>query len=149
VKHINKTALVPYNCSQMFDLVNNVKDYPIFLPWCKSVTLISQTDSEIVATVQMGGAGLEQSFTTKNIITLNKTIQMSLVNGPFDHLSGDWKFYQLGNEGCKISLNLEFEIKNRFLNMSLGPVFTKICTSLIDGFINRANEIYGTGKSQN
>lgn len=143
MKHINKTALVPYNCSEMFDLVNNVNDYPKFLPWCKSVTLHSQTESEIVATIHMGGAGLEKSFTTKNIITPNKTIQMSLVNGPFDHLSGDWKFYQLGNEGCKISLNLEFEIKNRLLSMSLGPVFTKICTGLIDGFINRANEVYG------
>lgn len=127
----------------MFDLVNNVKDYPNFLPWCKSVTLVSQTDSEIVASVQMGGAGLEKSFTTKNIITPNKIIQMSLVNGPFDHLLGYWKFDQLGNEGCKITLDLEFEIKNRLLNMSLGPVFTKICTSLVDGFIKRANEIYG------
>lgn len=143
MKHIHKTALVPYNCSEMFDLVNNVKDYPNFLPWCKSVTLVSQTDSEIVASVQMGGAGLEKSFTTKNIITPNKIIQMSLVNGPFDHLLGDWKFDQLGNEGCKITLDLEFEIKNRLLNMSLGPVFTKICTSLVDGFIKRANEIYG------
>ena len=143
MKHIHKTALVPYNCSEMFDLVNNVNDYPKFLPWCKSVTLVSQTESEIVATVHMGGAGLEKSFTTKNIITPNKIIQMSLVNGPFDHLSGDWKFYQLGNEGCKISLNLEFEIKNRLLSMSLGPVFTKICTGLVDGFIKRANEVYG------
>ncbi len=143
MKHINKTALVSYNCSEMFDLVNNVKDYPNFLPWCKSVTLVSQTDSEIVASVQMGGAGLEKSFTTKNIITPNKIIQMSLVNGPFDHLLGYWKFDQLGNEGCKITLDLEFEIKNRLLNMSLGPVFTKICTSLVDGFIKRANEIYG------
>jgi ribosome-associated toxin RatA of RatAB toxin-antitoxin module len=146
VKHINKTALVPYNCSEMFDLVNNVNDYPIFLPWCKSVTLVSQTESEIVATIHMGGAGLEKSFTTKNIITPNKTIQMSLVNGPFDHLSGAWNFSQLGDEGCKISLNLEFEIKNRLLNMSLGPVFTKICSRLLDGFINRANKVYGSGK---
>ena len=143
MKHINKTALVPYNCSEMFDLVNNINDYPIFLPWCKSVTLVSQTESEIVATIHMGGAGLEQSFTTKNIITPNKTIQMCLVKGPFNHLLGEWNFSQLGNDGCKISLNLEFEIKNRLLNMSLGPVFTKICSSLLDGFITRANEIHG------
>ncbi len=143
MKHINKTALVPYNCAEMFDLVNNVNDYPKFLPWCKSVTLVSETDSEIVASIQMGGAGLEQSFTTKNIIIPNKTIQMSLVNGPFDHLSGAWNFDQLGDEGCKISLNLEFEIKNRLLNMSLGPVFSKICSGLLDGFINRANELHG------
>lgn len=144
MKNINKTALVPYHCSEMFNLVNNVNDYPKFLPWCKSVTLQSQTESEIVATVQMGGAGLDQTFTTKNIITVNEAIKMCLVNGPFNHLLGYWKFDQLGNEGCKISLNLEFEIKNRLLNMSLGPVFTKICNSLVDAFINRANEIYGS-----
>ena len=121
---IYKTALVPYSASLMFALVNNITDYPKFLPWCKSVTLHSQDESNVVATIEMGSAGLEKSFTTTNVIKANESIEMRLLEGPFSHLQGHWTFQQLGEEGSKISLNLAFEISNRLLRLSLGAAFS-------------------------
>ncbi len=140
---IHKTALVPYKVEEMFTIVNGIREYPKFLPWCKSVTIHSETESNIVATIQMGGAGLEKAFTTTNVIQPNKRIEMRLLKGPFSHLSGDWEFQSLGNDGSKISLDLEFNISNPLLRLSLGPVFSKIANSLVDAFIKRANELYG------
>ena len=136
-------ALVPYSVDNMFALVSNIGDYPKFLPWCQSIILHSQTESEVVATIKMGGAGLKQAFTTTNIIKPHHWIKMRLLKGPFSHLQGDWQFRPLGKEGCKISLNLEFDISNRLLKMSLGPVFTKIANTLVDAFVKRANKLYG------
>ena len=143
--HIQKMALVPYTVNEMFTLVNEISHYPKFLPWCKSATKHPQNEdeSEVIATIIMGGAGLEKSFTTTNVITPNEKIEMRLLKGPFNHLQGHWNFIPLGTDGCKVSLNLEFQISNPLLRISLEPVFTKIANSLVDAFVKRANELYG------
>ncbi|MEK8017132.1 MAG: type II toxin-antitoxin system RatA family toxin [Candidatus Parabeggiatoa sp.] len=141
---IHKTALVPYSNNDMFALVSDITHYPQFLPWCKSVTLSSQNESQVIATITMSRAGLEKSFTTTNIVKPNESIEMRLLKGPFNHLQGHWDFQALGEEGCKISLKMAFEIKNPVLRLSLEPVFTKIINTLVDAFVKRANELYGT-----
>ncbi len=143
MKHIHKTALVFYKTQEMFELVSNVTEYPKFLPWCKGVTILSQTPHTVVATLMMGVGGLEKSFTTKNVIKPNEWIEMRLVEGPFSHLYGHWHFLTLGDTGCKISLTLEFAVSNPFLRATLEPIFTKIANTLVDAFIKRANELYG------
>jgi ribosome-associated toxin RatA of RatAB toxin-antitoxin module len=134
---------VPYTADDMFALVNDIASYPKFLPWCKSARIISQNQSEIIATITMGGAGLEKTFTTTNQIKPVESIEMHLLEGPFSHLYGLWTFQMLGEVGCKISLNMEFEISNKLLRFSLEPVFTRIANTLVDAFVKRANELYG------
>ncbi len=141
--HIHKTALVPYTTHDMFVLVNNISDYPKFLPWCQRATVDSQNGSNVIATIKMGSAGLQKTFTTTNVIKPNERIEMRLLNGPFSHLEGHWNFHPLGKEGCKISLDLEFEISNKLLRMSLGPAFSKIANTLVDAFVKRANDLHG------
>jgi len=143
VIHIHKTAIVPYTVRDMFVLVNNITDYPKFLPWCKSVTVHSRTESKVVATISMGGAGLEKSFTTTNVIKTDERIEMGLLEGPFHHLLGLWNFHPLGKEGSKISLELEFEVSNPLLRISLEPAFTKIANTLVDAFVKRADKLHG------
>ncbi len=140
---INKAALVPYTAHQMFILVNGVADYPKFLPWCKGVIIHSQTDISTIATIKMGGAGLEKSFTTDNVIISDERIEIRLQKGPFNHLQGHWLFQQLGEDGCKVSMQMEFNISNPLLRLSLEPMFIKITNRLVDTFVERANQLYG------
>lgn len=139
---VYKTALLPYSAQEIFTLVNDISAYPKFLPWCKTVTIHSHTESEIVATIKMGGAGMEKTFTTSNVIKPYEWIEMRLLEGPFNHLKGYWNFHPLGENGCKVSLNMEFEITNPLLRLSLGPVFNKIVNNLVDAFVERANSLH-------
>jgi len=91
----------------------------------------------------MGSAGLEKSFKTSNTIKPDEWIEIRLLEGPFSHLQGRWDFQSLGEEGCKVSLNMEFEISNPLLRLSFGPLFTKITNTLLDAFVKRANELHG------
>jgi ribosome-associated toxin RatA of RatAB toxin-antitoxin module len=68
---------------------------------------------------------------------------MQLVDGPFRQLEGSWRFDPLGEDGCKISLNLEYDFSSRMVSMVVGPVFNKIANSLVDAFHKRAVEVYG------
>ena len=76
----------------MFELVNNINDYSQFLNWCDSSSILNQSDNQITASVQINKGGIKQTFSTLNTLTPYKSIAMELVDGPFDVLSGEWRF---------------------------------------------------------
>ncbi len=140
---ISKSALVPYTPAQMFALVDDIEAYPEFLPWCRGARVLSRTDDEVKATIELSRGGVEKAFTTCNRNQKDKMIEMRLVEGPFKHLEGFWRFDALGDEGCKVSFDLEFDFASRMLGMVVGPVFSQIANSLVDSFHKRAVEVYG------
>jgi ribosome-associated toxin RatA of RatAB toxin-antitoxin module len=73
-----------------------------------------------------------------------ETITMRLVEGPFKHLQGVWSFSALGDEGCKVTLDMEFEFSSKLMGMTFGPVFSHMANSLVDAFVQRAHQCYGT-----
>jgi len=139
---INRSALVPFSANDMFKLVDDIENYPAFLPWCKSSTVISREANEVTASVEIAKAGINKTFTTCNINTEPEQIEMKLVDGPFKHLHGFWRFTALDENACKVSLDIEFDFSNQLLSMTLGPVFSQICNSLVNAFVSRANQVY-------
>jgi len=140
---INRSALVPFSAKKMFMLVDDIESYPQFLPWCKSTKVIRRSDdnSELVGSIEIAKAGVNKTFTTRNTNTENQ-IEMNLVDGPFKHLHGYWRFAPLDDHACKVSLDIEFSFSSKLLSMTLGPVFSQICNSLLNAYIRRANEVY-------
>lgn len=140
---IKKSALVSYSAAQMFDLVDDVVAYPEFLPWCSNSTVLSRSDDEVRASLELSKGMLKKSFTTCNRIQKNKMIEIRLEEGPFHHLEGFWRFEALGDEACKVSYDMEFEFSGKLLSLTMGPVFSQIAESLVDSFCQRAKDIYG------
>ena len=140
--HISKSAIVPYSCEQMYQLVNQVDDYPKFLNWCPSACILNQTDGEITASVSIKKSAFNKTFTTINTLTINQRIDMQLKDGPFDHLSGAWIFTTLNDNACKVELELEFSFSSKIVDMAISPIFTSIANSQLDAFVTRAKVIY-------
>jgi len=139
---INRSALMPFSNHQMYDIVNDVKKYPDFLPWCASSKVLSQSDTEMEASILMKKGKLNHSFSTLNTLTVDEIIHMQLIDGPFKSLSGDWIFTPLSEQASKIELHLNFEFSNRIVGLLIGPIFTQIADSLVDAFCQRAHQIY-------
>ena len=140
---INKSALVPYKADVMFALVDDIEAYPQFLPWCDATTILERTEDEVRASIGISHSGFKKSFTTCNRNQAGKMIEMRLLEGPFRRLEGFWRFDELGDAGCKISLDLEFEFSNKLVGLAFGPVFSQIANSLVDAFCKRAKDLYG------
>lgn len=140
---IKRTAVMPYSASQMFDLVNAIDDYPKFIPWCHSAQIISRDDDEIRATLDFSRGGMHKSFTTSNRLQKDKMIQIRLLNGPFKHLEGFWRFDPISENSCQVTFDLEFEFSNKLLGFAFGPLFTQVTNMLVDSFRKRADEVYG------
>jgi ribosome-associated toxin RatA of RatAB toxin-antitoxin module len=140
--HISKSAIVPYSCEQMYQLVNRVNDYPEFLNWCSSASILNQTDDEITASVSIKKSAFNQTFTTVNTLTINQRVDMQLKDGPFSHLSGAWIFTALSDNACKVELELEFSFSSKIVDIAISPIFTSIANSQLDAFISRAKAVY-------
>ena len=140
---ISKTALIPFSAEKMYDLVADVDNYQYFLPWCSGSKILEQTENEITGQVDIQHLGMNKTFTTLNKMQQNELIEMILVDGPFKQLNGFWRFNALDENGCKISLDLEFEFSNKIMSMAFGPVFSQIANSMVDAFCQRAMDLYG------
>lgn len=139
---INKSALVRYTPQQMFQLVDDINRYAEFLPWCGQSQETTRTTDQVEASLTISYSGLNKAFTTRNKLMPHQQIEMQLVEGPFKFLHGLWQFEALGDDGCKVSLNLEFEFSSKLVGMTVGPVFNKIANTLVDAFIQRADAVY-------
>ena len=76
------------------------------------------------------------------MLTENEALGIELVDGPFRHMSGGWTFQALGDKGCKVSLELEFEFESRATDMVLGRFFERTCNALVNSFTERAASMF-------
>jgi ribosome-associated toxin RatA of RatAB toxin-antitoxin module len=144
VIQIRRHALVRYSPREMFDLVNDVEAYPTRFAWCANAEVLErESDSVLVARLDLRFAGLTQSFTTRNTTDAPERLHMHLVDGPLKSLEGEFTFTALGEDGCKIALALDFE----YAGFLAGPVlrlgFQGLASRLVDDFCSVAAKVYG------
>ncbi|WP_153785434.1 type II toxin-antitoxin system RatA family toxin [Pseudomonas sp. EMN2] len=138
---IQRSALLPYPARALYDLVNDVANYPAFLPWCSAATVLESTETGMVAKLDISKAGMSQQFRTRNKLVPGQSIEMNLEEGPFSQLHGLWVFKALGNKACKISLDLSFEYAGPLVRTTLGPLFNQATNTMVDAFCERAKQV--------
>jgi ribosome-associated toxin RatA of RatAB toxin-antitoxin module len=143
MRKVSRSALVPYSAAEMFALVDNPEAYPEFLPWCHAAEEHLRDAGGVEATIEFHKRGIRRLIRTRNINRANESIEIRLVDGPFRCLRGSWQFRQLGDAGCKVSLEMQFEFSNRLVNAVFGRAFEDTCNSLVEAFTARAAEVYG------
>ncbi len=143
---VEKSVLLPFSAEQMFVLVDNVAEYPQFLPWCGGTSVTVLDENKIQATVHINYHHVKQSFTTENVRVVPQRIDIKLINGPFKLLVGHWHFIALTPSACKIEFRLNYEFSNKLLEKIVGPVFHYIASTFVEAFIKRAELVYVNNK---
>jgi ribosome-associated toxin RatA of RatAB toxin-antitoxin module len=142
---VERSAIVSFAPSQMFAVVNDVARYPEFLPWCVGARVEPKSATELLASVKIARGVLRTEFTTCNTLQQDARILMRLVDGPFRHLEGQWRFEAIGERGSQVHFRVEFEFKNRLTAAALNHAFETLCGTIVDAFARRAQMLYGTG----
>jgi len=142
MKQICRSALVDFSAQQMFDLVDDIENYHLFVPYCQSSTIIERRSEQVTAQLLVAKSGIAKSFTTKNQLQAPHSILMELVDGPFSHLSGGWTFTELSEQACKIELDIKFEFNNKLATLAFSGIFNKLIESMVAAFTERAQKIY-------
>jgi len=138
---VKKSKVVPYSPLQMYALVDDISQYASFLPYCTDAVVHHRDNDEVQATLSISAAGFTKSFTTRNRLQPNKMIEIRLVEGPFSHLEGFWRFDAV-DEGCLVSFDMEFEVAGKLMSMMLGPIFEQVSEKMVDAFCDRARTVY-------
>jgi ribosome-associated toxin RatA of RatAB toxin-antitoxin module len=109
--------------------------------------VLATDESGMNAEIGISFGGIRQTFRTRNEHVPDREVRIKLVEGPFSHLEGDWKFVPLGEEegqrACKVELDMQYGFESVALATLVGPVFDKIAGSLVDAFVKRAEDVYG------
>ena len=135
---VSKSVIVPHPAERMFELVDAVESYPDFLPWCSGSKVLERTDKVTRARLDIDYHGLKSHFTTVNRKHGRRGMDLDLVEGPFERLTGKWTFTPLGEEGSRVELKVDYELASKSMDRLLAPVFGHIMETLVDRFVARA-----------
>jgi ribosome-associated toxin RatA of RatAB toxin-antitoxin module len=138
MREVKRSALIAESPARMYNLINDIDQYPAFLPWCTAARVVERRAGEIVATLNIKRGPLKTEFTTRNLLEPDRRVLMQLVNGPFRVFEGVWTITPLGDLGCRVELEMRFEFANRVTGALFESLFEDSAGSLVDAFVQRA-----------
>ncbi|RMH33416.1 MAG: type II toxin-antitoxin system RatA family toxin [Gammaproteobacteria bacterium] len=138
---VHRQALLPYPPEALFDVVHRVEDYPVFVPHIRDVVVTPVAENELIARVQLDSAALGGFFATRNRWERPHWLKMQLEEGPLSYLQGQWRFEAVGDSGCRVTLDLDFDFANRLIGLAFSRVFGHLVGQLFDAFVQRSREV--------
>lgn len=140
---ISQSAILPYSAQVMFDLVNDIESYPLFMHGCLGAQILSANANEVVARLELGKAGFRYTFTTRNRLRPPESIEMTLIEGPFKKFAAQWRFVALTEAASKTCLDMEFEFRAGIVDMALRNLFEATSKDLVNAISKRAAYLHG------
>ena len=130
---------------KLIDFVLDIEKYPEFIPFCLASKVYERKkegDKILIIADLTIGKGLF-SDTYKSDVRFNKkndTINVTNIDGPLKHLQNSWKFVETDNT-TEVYFEVDFEIKNKFLNLLMEKSFEFGLNKIADAFQQRAETI--------
>ena len=141
---IKKT--IPCSKENLIKMVLDIEKYPEFVPWCLGSKIHTIKDKgdivEIVADLTIGKSFFKETY--KSFVTYNKNDDSIVVvneEGPLKYLKNKWFFKQIG-ESSEIDFQIDFELKNKILNLLMVKSFDIGLKKIADAFEKRAIELF-------
>jgi len=131
---------------QLIDLVLDIEKYPTFVPFCLDAKVYEKKNKGdlllIVADLTIGKGLFKDTY--KSDVKFNKkddSIYVTNLDGPLKHLHNKWQFKE-ENKITKVSFEVDFELKNEFLNIIMTKSFQYGLDKIADAFQNKAEELF-------
>ena len=136
------------NCSKkdLIDLVLNIEEYPKFIPYCLNAHIYKDETlgnfQFIEADLTIGKGPFKDTY--KSDVKFDKKesiIYVKNIEGPLKYLENKWKFDQKENF-TEVTFDLDFELKNKFLNIFMNKSFKYGLDKIADAFQSRAEKLF-------
>ena len=138
--------LIKCEKNQLIDLVLDIEKYPTFVPYCIDAKVYEKNDTidfvNIIADLTIGKGPFKDTY--KSDVKFNKknnSIYVTNINGPLKHLDNKWTFEEHKN-GTEIYFDVDFQIKNKLLNILMTTSFQYGLDKIADAFQKRANQLF-------
>ena len=141
--------LIECKKGDLINLVLDIEKYPEFVPFCYDAKIYGNKNEDnitkIIADLTIGKGPFKDTY--KSDIVYNKkesSIFVKNIDGPLNHLSNNWTFTDKNNGITEITFDIDFEIKNKFLNSLMVVSFQFGLEKIADAFQKRAEELFGS-----
>ena len=138
--------LIEADKQKLIELVLDIEKYKDFIPYCLDSKVYERNDEGdkifIVADLTIGKGIFKDTY--KSDVKYNKldnTIYVTNIDGPLRYLENVWKFTEKDNI-TEVSFDVDFELKNKFLNILIAKSFNYGLNKIADAFQNRAEELF-------
>ena len=138
--------LIKCKKEQLIDLVLDVEKYPAFVPFCLDAKVYEKKEKGnlllIVADLTIGKGPFKDTY--KSDVKYKKeedSIFVTNLDGPLKHLKNTWHFKEKNNI-TEVSFEVDFELKNEFLNIVMTKSFQFALDKIADAFEKRAEDLF-------
>ena len=130
---------------KLIDFVLDIEKYPEFIPFCIDSKVYERNNKKdeiaIIADLTIGKKPFVDTYKSDvRYIKKNDLIHVTNIGGPLKHLENNWKFIQRENF-TEVHFDVDFEIKNKFLDMIMTKSFEFGLNKIADAFQERAEKI--------
>ena len=137
---------IPCSKKNLIKMVLDIEKYPEFVPWCLDGKIHDKIDKgdtiEIKADLTIGKSFFKDTY--KSFVIYNKSedsIHVTNINGPLKHLENEWFFRQDG-DSSEVEFHVDFELKNKILNVLMIKSFNSGLKKIADAFEKRAIQLF-------
>lgn len=147
VKSHTETRVVPFSCTEMFDVVADVDRYNEFLPFCvESRVLRRPNDNIMEAALRVGFKLFTESYTSRVLMIRPNKIATKAIDSPtFKRIESEWVFKPCATPGsCEVDFKVTFEVSSFLHANAIQLFFDDVALTQLNAFIGRARKKYGT-----
>ena len=137
---------IPCSKKNLIEMVLDIEKYPEFVPWCLDGKIHDKTDKgntiEIKADLTIGKSFFKDTY--KSFVIYNKlenSIHVTNIDGPLKHLENEW-FFRKEGDASEVEFNVDFELKNKILNVLMIKSFDLGLKKIADAFEKRAIQLF-------
>ena len=138
--------IISCNKKNLIQMVLDIEQYPQFVPWCLEGKINKKKDTtdfiEMEADLKVGKKLINETYSSLVLYSKSKDlITVTNIKGPLKYLKNEWKFKEINNN-TELNFNIDFELKNNFLNMIMKNYFNFGLNKLTDAFEQRALKLF-------
>ena len=144
--------LIECKKEDLIELVLDIEKYPEFVPFCFDAKIYENKQDgdlqKIIADLTIGKGPFKDTY--KSDVAFNKktdSINVKNIEGPLNHLTNNWTFSDKNNGITEVTFDIDFEIKNKFLNSLMVVSFQFGLEKIADAFQKRAEKLFGNSKN--
>ena len=137
--------LIDNKKDKLIEFVLDIEKYPEFVPFCQGSKVYEKKQEGdltlIVADLTIGKGPFVDTY--KSDVKFNKKddkIFVTNIDGPLNYLENNWKFQEQGDL-TEVTFDVDFEIKNKFLNILMTKSFQFGLEKIADAFQTRAESL--------
>ena len=144
--------LIKCQKKDLINLVLDIEKYPQFVPFCYDAKIYENKKEgdvqKIIADLTIGKGPFKDTYKSDVVFDKkNDSIYVKNIDGPLNHLSNNWNFTEEKNGITKVTFDIDFEIKNKFLNSLMVVSFQFGLEKIADAFQKRAEELFNSSKN--